>query len=204
MENFQRLNAFLSRSKHFNFVDTLTLAAILDFLIHYYYNLLHPCQGLFPTSQWQKGKSPGNEVGVGWDNGERVMRRCGGIYSVFYVLLKLIDMQWPQYGVHGPHLCTVQVFPRTFLKMRRRGCAPMFASTLLPRKRETPYRIIKLTVFWAAVPSAAYCRILPTGHSSFELSFTKNYHAANGGQLTVEKCSFYSLYLVALYTELKI
>jgi hypothetical protein len=41
-EKFQRLNAFLSRSKHLNFVDTLTLAAILDFLIHYYYNLLHP------------------------------------------------------------------------------------------------------------------------------------------------------------------
>ena len=50
------------------------LAAILDFLIHYYYNLLHPlylgveshvtaqCQGLFSPSQWQKGKSPGNEV----------------------------------------------------------------------------------------------------------------------------------------------
>ena len=36
-EKFQRLNAFLSRSKHLNFVDTLTLAAILDFLIHYYY-----------------------------------------------------------------------------------------------------------------------------------------------------------------------
>jgi hypothetical protein len=32
-EKFQRLNAFLSRSKHWNFVDTLTLAAILDFLI---------------------------------------------------------------------------------------------------------------------------------------------------------------------------
>ena len=30
-EKFQRLNAFLSRSKHLNFVDTLTLAAILDF-----------------------------------------------------------------------------------------------------------------------------------------------------------------------------
>jgi hypothetical protein len=60
---FQRLNAFLSRSKHLNFVDTLALATILDFLIHYYYNLLHPlylgveshvtarCQGLFPPSQ---------------------------------------------------------------------------------------------------------------------------------------------------------
>ena len=43
-------------------MDTLTLAAILDFLIDYYYNLLHPlylgveshvtarCQGLFPPS----------------------------------------------------------------------------------------------------------------------------------------------------------
>jgi hypothetical protein len=35
-ETFQRLNAFLSRSEHLNFVDTLALAAILDFLIHYY------------------------------------------------------------------------------------------------------------------------------------------------------------------------
>ena len=32
-EIFQRLNAFLNLSKHLNFVDTLTLAAILDFLI---------------------------------------------------------------------------------------------------------------------------------------------------------------------------
>ena len=41
-EKFQRLNAFLSRSKHLNFVDTLRLAAILDFLNHYYYNLFTP------------------------------------------------------------------------------------------------------------------------------------------------------------------
>jgi hypothetical protein len=49
------------------------------------YNLLHPlylgveshvtarCQGLFPPSQWQKGKSPGNEV--------------GGKFHVYYLLL---------------------------------------------------------------------------------------------------------------------
>jgi hypothetical protein len=60
---FQRLNAFLSRSKHLNFVDTLILAAILYFLLHYFYNLLHPlymgveshvtarCLGLFPPFQ---------------------------------------------------------------------------------------------------------------------------------------------------------
>jgi hypothetical protein len=59
----ERLNAFLSRSKHLNFVDTLILAAILYFLIHYFYNLLHPlymgveshvtarCLGLFPPFQ---------------------------------------------------------------------------------------------------------------------------------------------------------
>jgi hypothetical protein len=41
-EKFQRLNAFLSRSKHLNFVDTLTLAAILDFLIHYYLSFITP------------------------------------------------------------------------------------------------------------------------------------------------------------------
>jgi hypothetical protein len=39
-EKFQRLNAFLSRSKHLNFVDTLALAAILDFLIHYYLTII--------------------------------------------------------------------------------------------------------------------------------------------------------------------
>jgi hypothetical protein len=62
-EKFQRLNAFLSRSKHLNFVDTLILAAILYFLLHYFYNLLHPlymgveshvtarCLGLFPPFQ---------------------------------------------------------------------------------------------------------------------------------------------------------
>ena len=41
-EKFQRLNVFLSRSKHLNFVDTLRLASILDFLIHYYNNLFTP------------------------------------------------------------------------------------------------------------------------------------------------------------------
>ena len=58
-----------------------------------------------------------------------------------------VDFSGWSNGVHGPHLCTVQVFPRAFLKMRRRGCAPMLPSTLLPRKCQTQYRIIKLTVF---------------------------------------------------------
>jgi hypothetical protein len=32
-----------------------------------------------------------------FNRGGGVMRRCRGIYSVFFVLLKLIHMQWPQY-----------------------------------------------------------------------------------------------------------
>ena len=44
-EKFQRLNAFLSRSKHLNFVDTLTLAAILDFLIIIIIHLMSAPEG---------------------------------------------------------------------------------------------------------------------------------------------------------------
>jgi hypothetical protein len=42
---FQRLNAFLSRSKHLNFVDTLTLEAILDFLIIIIIHLMFALEG---------------------------------------------------------------------------------------------------------------------------------------------------------------
>jgi hypothetical protein len=124
-------------------IDIITPMNLL-FYILYYHDIIFTYDVWISVLTWAMYLAGG---GVGLGNGERVMRRCGGIYSVFYVLLKLIDMQWPQYGDHGPHLCTVQVFPWTFLKMRRPGCALMFASTLLPRKRETPYRIIKLTVF---------------------------------------------------------
>ena len=65
-EKYSRINAFLSRSEHLNFVDTLTLAAILDF--HFPYLILSliylkprfvvlkasRCQGLFPSPNFQK------------------------------------------------------------------------------------------------------------------------------------------------------
>jgi hypothetical protein len=88
-EKFQRLNAFLSRSKHLNFVDTLMLAAILDFQLIIIIIYLHPLYlgveshvtarpvpGPFPDFPMTKREKP-------WERGCKISLNAGQLTQLF-------------------------------------------------------------------------------------------------------------------------
>jgi hypothetical protein len=114
-EKFQRLHSFLSRSKHLNFVDTLTLAAILDFLIIiiiiYYTHYIWVLKVMWPPGARAFSRLPNDK------KGKALGTRLGKINICPENFLYI----WKHFGTHHPPPPPLSNLTHTLRRSARNG-----------------------------------------------------------------------------------